>query len=575
MPRDELNPRLIETSLVPQQSSRLDFAMMNLFAFTGDHLRFEHLMNTGATPWWLSDETSLAFWRPLSALTHWVDYRLWPHSAGLMHAHNLIWFGAGVFVVALFYRRMIKPSWIAGLAALLYMLDEGYILPVSTISNRNVLISLFFGMLTLIAHDRWRRKRSVIAGVMSPILCVLSLLAAEAGIAVFAYLFAYAIFLDTRGWRKGSVSLLPTVIPAGIWMALYNVLGYGVSKSGLYVTPFSDPLSFIAAIFKRGPILLTSQLFGPPAEMYTFLSTPYQYLFLISSVLFLTIFVILFYPLLRRDKVAAYFGVATLLSVIVACPPTFLSNRHLFFVGLGAMGLVGKFIGGLTTNMHWVSQRKSWRTSAWTLLTLLIGAHLAVAGIGRIVAPQISEHVVSTRAAMLEVGEEAELANKDLIIINSPSPFFFLYFPYQRATGSAPIPLSVRVLSPALSSLTVTREDLYTLVVKADADNILSLESDIDPPAGSTVYTLWRVNDTFSIRRFDSDVEPIVELPRLFITVLAVDDGGLPKDIAYRFEVPLEDVSLKWLQWNWQKWSYLPVTLPSIGESFTITGPFD
>jgi hypothetical protein len=83
------------------------------------------------------------------------------------------------------------------------------------------------------------------------------------------------------------------------------------------------------------------------------------------------------------------------------------------------------------------------------------------------------------------------------------------------------------------------------------------------------------VNETFSIKQFDPNEEQFVELPRLRITVLEVNDIGLPKEIAYRFDFPLEDNSLKWLQWSWRDWSYLPVSLPAIGESFTIAGPFE
>ena len=167
---------------------------MGLFTFAGPQFDVEKLIESGATPWWTPKETLLSFWRPIAALTHWVDYQVWPDSPALMHAHSILWFGAVTFVVGLLYRRFLSPAWIAGLAALFYMLDEGFYFPVASISNRNALISLFFGVLAMIAHDKWRRQGSLLPAILSPFSFLLSLLSAEAGISTLAYLVAYAMF---------------------------------------------------------------------------------------------------------------------------------------------------------------------------------------------------------------------------------------------------------------------------------------------------------------------------------------------------------------------------------------------
>lgn len=38
-----------------------------------DHTR--RLMDSGAFPWWALPDGQVAFWRPLAALTHWIDFR--------------------------------------------------------------------------------------------------------------------------------------------------------------------------------------------------------------------------------------------------------------------------------------------------------------------------------------------------------------------------------------------------------------------------------------------------------------------------------------------------------------------
>ena len=69
------------TTIVPSCSSPL-----NLFCFNdGDAEEHQRLMNIGARPWWSRDETKLCFLRPLSSITQWLDYQLWPDNPALMH----------------------------------------------------------------------------------------------------------------------------------------------------------------------------------------------------------------------------------------------------------------------------------------------------------------------------------------------------------------------------------------------------------------------------------------------------------------------------------------------------------
>ncbi|MGB3701217.1 MAG: hypothetical protein WA997_08105 [Anaerolineales bacterium] len=122
----EQNKRLLTAGLIPPGSSQLSFTLMNLYSFSGPQTDLEKITDSGFAPWWTSSETVLSFWRPLAALTHWVDYRLWPNSPTSMHLHSILWFGAAMFMVTLLYRRLLTAAWIAGLAALLYLLDNNY-----------------------------------------------------------------------------------------------------------------------------------------------------------------------------------------------------------------------------------------------------------------------------------------------------------------------------------------------------------------------------------------------------------------------------------------------------------------
>ncbi|MCA1662772.1 MAG: hypothetical protein LC659_00595, partial [Myxococcales bacterium] len=104
----------------------------DLFSFVG-HRRADTFkqMDAGVLPWWTDPEVKLAFWRPLSALTHVVDWRVWPRSPAAMHVHSLLWFALALIAVAAFYRRFFAAfggggAWAAGLAILLYAVDDAH-----------------------------------------------------------------------------------------------------------------------------------------------------------------------------------------------------------------------------------------------------------------------------------------------------------------------------------------------------------------------------------------------------------------------------------------------------------------
>ena len=54
----------------------------------GDPVQTAELRELGVLPWYAPDQIRIAFFRPLSTLTHRLDYALWPDFAPAMHAHS-------------------------------------------------------------------------------------------------------------------------------------------------------------------------------------------------------------------------------------------------------------------------------------------------------------------------------------------------------------------------------------------------------------------------------------------------------------------------------------------------------
>src|SRR4051812_13806233 len=175
--------------------------------FRGDPERTGRLMDVGLYPWWTYPALKAEFLQALTVLTHRLDYALWPDSPALMHAHSLLWLGAAVGLAAAFYRRMFGATRAAGVAALLFAVDDARGATVGFIANRNVLVAATFGVSALIAHDRRRRDGSRVAGVLAPLLLLAALFSKEEGVGTCAYLAAYGLCVDPRGVRRGLLAL--------------------------------------------------------------------------------------------------------------------------------------------------------------------------------------------------------------------------------------------------------------------------------------------------------------------------------------------------------------------------------
>ncbi len=66
--------------------------LMDLFVqLDGVPVNNQKLIDIGVLPWWSLETLQLAFWRPLTALTHWFDYVLWPNFSVPLEDKSLRW----------------------------------------------------------------------------------------------------------------------------------------------------------------------------------------------------------------------------------------------------------------------------------------------------------------------------------------------------------------------------------------------------------------------------------------------------------------------------------------------------
>ncbi|MFH1717531.1 MAG: hypothetical protein ABIF19_09295 [Planctomycetota bacterium] len=573
----QLPEQIHDTGLISPDAGTLPAAMRDMHSFARTKRDADNLKESGLTPWWTAAEWRFANWRPLDSFTHWLDYRLFPDSPALMHLHSIVWFAAVVLLLSILYREFMTPAWIAALAALLYVIDDNNYFPAMWIANRNLILSLFFSILTLLLHHKWRQRNSPAAGVAAVITLLLSLLSTEAGIATFAYLFAYALILDRGSRVQRALSLAPSLIIIAAWRIIYNSLGYGAVASGFVIDPGREPLRYAQAVLERAPILLVGQLGPTPAEMLCFFGDYARGWYLLPALAFLALFIIVLIPLLRKNRVALYWFMGMLLCVLPICA-TVPMNRNLLFVAIGAFALIAQFIGGFLTRESWIPKSHYWRVAAWILCITLILVHFCLAAAARTRTPKMTSRVFNTFYSTVKVDPSIDLTDKTLVVVNAPYPFLFVGLPFFRAYWNEPLPERTRLLAPGFTPLEITRTGEKTLLVKAKTGNILSADTSRKDIKPNFAYFYHHFNSLFRPVDMPFKIGERVELSDMSVEVTDVDKDGQPTQVSIEFSASLDDPALCWLQWHWQKRGsgyYSTFKVPGIGQEAHTKGPFE
>jgi hypothetical protein len=551
----------------------------DLFAFaTGDAAANHQLMDEGVFPWWADPTVALSFWRPLTCFTHLLDHWLWAQSTVLMHLQSLVWFALVLLGVACVYRRLLVPPWVAGLALLLYAVDDARAPAVAWVANRNALVSMALATPALVFHDRWRRNSDRRARWLGPVMLALGLLGGETAFAVAGYLVAYAACLDRGQVRERLLSLVPYALVVLAWRLLYAWTGHGVAGSGVYLDLARDPVGFVYAAAVRLPLLLSAALVGPWADLWEPLGlwAPGLKPWVLGwSVLVVALVAFVVLPVAKKDPVTRFFAVGCVLASIPMCS-TFVHDRLLMVPCLGSMAVVACVLAS------WIEAPRSRllgkgpskgpsypplasaagpSPSALTRLvrTAVVGVlavvHLIV---GPLLAPVRAYAAVGESGPLLKhaydsIPSDAGIAQRTVVLVNPPFDPFASYFPLSRQAEKRPRPEHLRWLATGATPLRIERTDEQTLLIEAKRGWL-----------STTSERMLRNPDTAP-----AQVGDVVNLSDVSFEVTHVIDRR-PHAIRVRFGMPLGDSRLLWLQWDRDTRGYIPFLPPPVGSSVEV-----
>jgi len=113
---------------------------------------------------WAFLQAHAANWHPLTWLSHMLDVQLFGLAAGPHHLVNAGLHAANAALVFLLLLRASGRLWPAWLAAALFALHPLRVESVAWVAERKDVLSLFFGLLTLLAYVRYARRPGWLRG---------------------------------------------------------------------------------------------------------------------------------------------------------------------------------------------------------------------------------------------------------------------------------------------------------------------------------------------------------------------------------------------------------------------------
>jgi hypothetical protein len=525
------------------------YAPLDLFTFvSGDPAQRAVLREEGIFGWWMAPDFKMAFWRPLSSLTHLLDHRLWPRSFVLAHAQSMLWFAALLAVLAVLYRRFHVP-WVAHLALVLYAVDDARGWVLGWVANRNVLVAATLAFAALVLHDRARRDGWRPGLWLAPAVFAAALLGGEAALGVTGYLLAHALFVDSGPLARRLARLWPYALLSVAWLAAYKGLGYGTSGGGMYLNPVDEPAAYLGALAERLPVLAAAQVGLGLADAWLALPPAARPAAYAGAILTIMVFAAVLAPLWRRLPACRFWALGAVLSLLPMCA-TYPMDRLLVFAGVGAMATVALFLAEWLQGGTFALLPRVRRLFATGVAVTLALVHL-------VLAPALLPLRVVAVGFLARIGDRLEasipsdgtIRARSLVILASAAEMTTFPPWMQRQVSGVPRPARMRVLASCFSEVQVSRPDAVTLRVR--------------PERGFLDHEWLRIVRGPS-RPFRPGDE--VALSDVRVRVREVTADGRPAEADFTFGIPLEDPSLLWTRLQ-AGGALLPWAPPAVGES--------
>ena len=370
---DDYYHKAILTNSLPYPSNPL----MGLFTFfSGEEGQNQYLIDIGVLSWWSDTQVHASFMRPISALTHAIDYIIWPDMIILHHLHSMLWMTACIWMSYQLFLLILPQSniwWLPSCALLVFAVEDAHAIATSWLANRNSCIAFFFALLCLTHHVCWHKsdKQNPTTLYKSQFYFLLALLSGESGICIWGYIILYNYIFDEKKSYKSQIQVnIPYIFWIIVWRILYRGMGFGTFGSSLYIDPLQSPLLFLEEFLFRGPLLFASMYLQFPTEIGLFTPSFSKGVLQFCCILFFII--VARWISIQNHRQLSFFFWGSVLSIVPLCG-AFPMERLLLFPSLGFAATISLVIQMNVAN--WIK-----KTLLLMHIPIAVGFHILKGG---------------------------------------------------------------------------------------------------------------------------------------------------------------------------------------------------
>jgi Tfp pilus assembly protein PilF len=163
---------------------------------------------SGENVQWALTSGYAAMWIPFTWISLMLDAQLYGQFAGGFHRTNLLLHMANVLLLFLALRQMTGATWRSGFVAALFAVHPLHVESVAWVTERKDVLSLFFGLLAILAYGRYARQPRATLYVFALIAFACSLLA-KPMLVTLPFLMLLFDFWPLGRWQRGTDDSIP------------------------------------------------------------------------------------------------------------------------------------------------------------------------------------------------------------------------------------------------------------------------------------------------------------------------------------------------------------------------------
>jgi Tfp pilus assembly protein PilF len=181
---------------------------------------------------WAFGFSDIAYWHPLTWISHMLDCQLFGLKAGMHHVTNLILHILNGLLLFLLLNRMTGDFWRSGFVAALFAVHPINVESVAWVAERKNVLSTFFWMLTLLTYVRYSKNPCLTRYLLTLAVFVMGLMSKP----VLITLPVVLLLLDF--WPLERLRLASVDPGKGIKALLLKFKGSGMSRLVFEKIPF-------------------------------------------------------------------------------------------------------------------------------------------------------------------------------------------------------------------------------------------------------------------------------------------------------------------------------------------------